>query len=69
MATGKHYFIEQNRDNRYAARAKGSGRASSLFDTQKEALTVAQQLNPEGKPDVERFRNVVTGKRDQWRHA
>jgi hypothetical protein len=37
MPTGKHYFVEQTQDGRYAVRAKGSQRASGLRDTQGEA--------------------------------
>jgi hypothetical protein len=34
MATGKHYFVEQMQDGRYAVRAEGSERASGLRATQ-----------------------------------
>lgn len=30
MSTGKHYFVEQTDDGRYAVRAKGSQRASDI---------------------------------------
>lgn len=67
MSTGKHYFIEENEDEKFAVRAKGSARASRLASTQKEAETLVKQFNPEDKPDVERVRNTKAGGRDQWR--
>jgi hypothetical protein len=65
--TGKHYFIEEDADGRFAVRAKESERASKLFNSQKEAEAYVKELNPEDRPDVERVRNTQTGGRDQWR--
>ena len=67
MATDKHYFIEQNEDGRYTTTAKGAGRASGIFDTQRKAIDYAKQLNPADHPDVERVRNTDHGSRDKWR--
>jgi hypothetical protein len=67
MSTGKHYFIEQNEDGKFAVRAKDSDRASATFNTQAEAIAHARQLNPDDNPNIERVRNVPTGGRDQWR--
>ena len=67
MSTGKHYFIEENGNGKFAIRAKGSQRASRLADTQKEAERLVKQFNPEDHPDVERIRNTRAGGRDQWR--
>ena len=67
MSTGKHYFIEENEDGKFAIRAKGSQRASRLANTQKEAEKLVKQFNPDDKPDVERVRNTKVGGRDQWR--
>ena len=67
MSTGKHYFIEENEDGKFAVRAKGSERASRLANTQKEAEKLVKQFNPDDKPDVERVRNTKAGGRDQWR--
>lgn len=67
MSTGKHYFIEENENGKFAIRAKGSQRASRLADTQKEAERLVKQFNPEDHPDVERIRNTRAGGRDQWR--
>jgi len=67
MSTGKHYFIEENSQGKFAIRAKGSTRASRLADTQKEAEKLVKQFNPEDRPDVERVRNTKGGGRDQWR--
>jgi hypothetical protein len=67
MPTDEHYFIEQTDDGGFAVRAKGSERASALFETQQEAIAHAKKLNPDDRPDVERVRNTETGGRDQWR--
>ena len=67
MSTGKHYFVEQTDDGRYAVRARGSQRASEILDTQKAAIERAGELNPDDRPDVERVRNTSAGGRDQWR--
>ena len=69
MSTGQHYFIEQHADGKFAVLAKGADRASATFDTQKEAIEHAKKLNPDDRPDVERIRNLDTGKRDKWRRA
>ena len=67
MPTKKHYFIEQNQAGRFAVRAKESERASTVVDSQKEAIERAKEFNPEDKPDVERVRTSSQGRRDQWR--
>jgi hypothetical protein len=67
MSTGKHYFIEQTDDNRYAVRARGSARASAILDTQRNAIELARELNPDDRPNIERVRNTRAGGRDQWR--
>jgi uncharacterized protein YdaT len=67
MSTGKHYFIEQTDDGRYAVRGKGAERASDILDTQREAIERANELNPSDHPDVERVRNTKEGGRDKWR--
>ena len=69
MSTGKHYFIEQNAEGKFTVRAKDADRASATFNTQKEAIDHAKKLNPDDHPDVERIRNLDTGKRDKWRSA
>ena len=51
MSTDEHYFIEKNDDGKFAVRAKGSERASGLFDTQAEAIAYAKKLNPSDHPD------------------
>ena len=69
MATEEHYFVERNHDGKYAVRAKGSERASGLFDTQEEAIARAKELNPSDHPDVERVRATSGGEPDKWRKA
>jgi uncharacterized protein YdaT len=67
VPTDEHYFVEQTGDGRFAVRARGSERASSVFDTQEQAIARVKELNPNDHPDVERVRNVSSGGRDQWR--
>ena len=67
MFPKKHYFIEETPDERYALRAKGSHRATGIFDTQHEAISRAQELNPYDHPEVERVRDTATGGRGKWR--
>jgi len=67
MSTGKHYFVEQMDDGRYAVRAKGSQRASDILDTQRAALNRVKELNPSDRPDVERVRITSAGHPDKWR--
>ena len=69
MSTRKHYFVEETEDHRYAVRARGSDRASSVLDTQREAIGRAIELNPNGHPDVERVRNTQLGSRHRWRSS
>lgn len=67
MSKGKHYFIEQTDDGRYAIRGKGSQRASEILGTQREAIDRAKEINPNDHPDVERVRDTKIGGRDKWR--
>ena len=67
--TAKHYYIEQNNHHKYAVRAMGSVRASSLHDTQAQAIAAAKHLNPGDHPNVERVRDTSKGRREQWRSA
>jgi hypothetical protein len=53
MSTGKHYFLEQMPDGRYAVRAKGAQEASGIFSTQQEAIHRIEELNQGDHPDVE----------------
>lgn len=69
MSTKDHYYIEQTGDGRYAVRSEGSDRASGIFDTQREAIERAKQLNPDDHPDVERVRDTERGGRDKWRSS
>jgi len=69
MSTGKHYYIEQNDHHKYAVRAMNSTRASSLHDTQAQAIAAVKHLNPGDHPNVERVRDTSRGRREQWRSA
>lgn len=69
MSTGKHYFVEHNRDGKYVVKEANGQRAASVHDTQEEAISEVRRLNLSDHPDVERTRNVATGGRDKWRSA
>jgi len=69
VATKNHYYVEQTEDGRYAVRGERSERALGVFDTQREAIGHAKQLNPDDHPDVERVRNTESGSRDKWRSS
>lgn len=67
MATGKHYYIEHTKDQRFAVRAKGSERASVICNTQERAVKRAHEFNPHDHPDISRVRHTRVGEPDQWR--
>ena len=69
MPTEKHYFIERSENEEYRIVAAKATRASATARTEKEAIAIAKQFNPEDHPNVSRVRNTKTGKRDQWRSA
>ena len=50
MPTEKHYFIERNEDKKYTVKTAHAARASGVFDTQKEAIDYALELNPNDRP-------------------
>jgi hypothetical protein len=67
MSTKNHYFIERNDDKKYAVKVGNADRASGVFDTQKEAIDYALELNPDDRPDVERVRHTEAGRPGEWR--
>lgn len=67
MSDGKHYFIERTEGGKYIAKPKGETASGGPFETQAEAIAYAKKQNPADHPDVERVRDVETGKKDQWR--
>jgi hypothetical protein len=69
MTTDKHYFIERNAEGKYTTKAKEADRASGTFNTQKEAIEYAKELNPNDHPDVERVRKLPGSRPGEWRPA
>jgi hypothetical protein len=63
----KQLFVEKRREGDFAVRKGNSERASDVLPTQAKAIARAKELNPDGKPLVERVRNTESGKPDQWR--
>jgi hypothetical protein len=61
------YFIEERAQGDFAIRKPKSQRASAVAPTQKKAVALARQMNPEAAIFVERVRDVKTGSRDKWR--
>lgn len=60
-------FVERRPGGDYAVRRGDASRASATAPTQAEAIGIARELNPSGKPLVERVRDTAAGHRDQWR--
>lgn len=54
MSTGKHYFIEEKNEGKFAVRARGSWRANKVVDNQKAAQQLVKVLNPNDEPEVAR---------------
>jgi hypothetical protein len=67
MSTGKHYFIEKNEEGKFKTTAKGGAKPSGVFDTQREAIDYAKELNPDDHPDVERVRKLPGSRPGEWR--
>lgn len=65
----KQLYIERREQGDYAVRKANSQRASAVLPTQAEAIERARELNPNGRPLVERVRNTTVGGRDKWRQA
>ena len=62
-------YVERREQGDYAVRKGNAQRASAVLPTQAEAIERAKQLNPNGRPVVERVRNTTAGGRDKWRRA
>jgi hypothetical protein len=62
-------YIERRPDGRYNVTKPNARRPSAVLPTQREAIDRARELNPGGRPVVERVRNTTRGGRDRWRSA
>jgi hypothetical protein len=62
-------FVERRDQGDYAVRKANAQRASDVLPTQAAAIERAMELNPNGRPLVERVRNTSVGGRDKWRKA
>lgn len=62
-------FVERRPQGDYAVKKADAQRASAVLPTQAAAIERARELNPNGKPLVERVRNTTAGGRDKWRKA
>ena len=69
MANKDQLYVERRAQGDYAVRRANSQRASAVAPTQAEAIARAKELNPGGRPDVERVRNTTAGHPDKWRKA
>jgi uncharacterized protein YdaT len=61
-------YIERRDDGEYAVRRGGAKRASTIEDTQSEAIERARRMDPGAPIHVERVRNTNVGSRDKWRN-
>lgn len=62
-------YVERREQGDYAVRKGNAQRASAVLPTQAAAIERAKELNPNGRPVVERVRNTTVGGRDKWRRA
>ena len=62
-------FIEKRPQGDFAVRKADAARASAVLPTQGAAIERAKELNPNGRPLVERVRNTAVGGPDKWRKA
>lgn len=69
MASEDQLYVERREQGDYAVRRANSQRASAVAPTQAEAIARARELNPAGRPVVERVRNTTAGHPDKWRKA
>jgi hypothetical protein len=60
-------FIERREQGDYAIRRPGSGRASGIEPTQREAIERGREIAPGAGILVERVRTTPNGGRDKWR--
>ena len=66
----KNLYIERRKEQGdYAVKQANQAAPLATARTQAKAIEIAQRLNPEAKPDVERVRNTTKGGRDKWRKA
>ncbi len=61
-------YIEQRPNGDFAVRKEDSQRTSGVKPTQKEAISRAKEIEPDGEIHVEHIRNVGDG-RDEFRKA
>lgn len=69
MASKDQLYVERREQGDYAVRRANSQRASAIAPIQAEAIARARELNPGGRPVVERVRNTTAGHPDKWRKA
>ncbi len=62
-------YIERRDDGKYTVTKQGAQRASTVTDTQKNAIQESREMYPGVRPDVERQRETDKGGRDKWRKA
>jgi hypothetical protein len=64
----KEIYIERRDEGDYAVRRPGSGRASAVEPTQRQAIERAKEIAPDAAVHVERVRRTPQGKPDKWRN-
>jgi hypothetical protein len=62
-------FVERRPQGDFAVRKADAQRASAVLPTQAAAIERAMELNPNGRPLVERVRHTTVGGPDKWRKA
>jgi hypothetical protein len=61
------WYIEQNDEGQYSAKKGGAKRASTVEDTQRDAIERAKAIDPNAHINIDRVRDTNRGERDKWR--
>lgn len=60
-------FIEKRPEGDYAVKKPDAKRASEVAPTQRQAIQIAKQMDPDAEIHIERVRDTKAGGRDKWR--
>lgn len=63
----KQVFVEKRPEGDFAVKRPNAERASGVFETQREAIKFARQIEPDRTPLVERVKYTNRGTPDKWR--
>lgn len=67
MATKKQYIVQPGKSGGFEVIAKGGKKASAVLPTQAKAEKMADELNPDNRPNVRRVRRSGVGHPGEFR--